>query len=175
MASGPRYWTFVSEELPALCQAFFPISSKREETYAAGLSMGGYGAFKLGLACPEKYAAVASLSGALAFGARLAQNEGPERREWESIWGDLTRFVGSPNDLSHLAKELAASNQPRPRLFQWCGTDDFLYQGNLYFRDQLRSLGLEVTYSEGPGGHSWDMWDTQIQNVLTWLDLPAVT
>src|SRR5438874_3796642 len=44
MASGPRYWTYLSEELPALMQSFFPISNARERTFAAGLSMGGYGA-----------------------------------------------------------------------------------------------------------------------------------
>src|SRR5688500_5792944 len=58
MASGPKYWTFVSEELPVLMRQFFPLSTTREETFAAGLSMGGYGALRLGLARPDKFAAV---------------------------------------------------------------------------------------------------------------------
>ncbi len=38
---GMRYWTFISEELPAVCREFFPrMSAKREDTLAAGLSMG---------------------------------------------------------------------------------------------------------------------------------------
>ena len=49
MAAGYRYWTFISEELPALARSFFPLSHKREDTFVAGLSMGGYGAFKLAL------------------------------------------------------------------------------------------------------------------------------
>ncbi|MDE5801608.1 MAG: hypothetical protein K2I22_01670 [Lachnospiraceae bacterium] len=41
-----NYFTFVSEELPAICRDFFPnMSDKREDTLAAGLSMGGYGAW----------------------------------------------------------------------------------------------------------------------------------
>src|SRR5438105_15742137 len=44
MANGARYWTFLTEELPAMCRAWFPLSSRREENFAAGLSMGGYGA-----------------------------------------------------------------------------------------------------------------------------------
>src|SRR5687767_12589242 len=59
MVSGPKYWTFVSEELPALIEQFFPISPEREDRFAAGLSMGGYGAFRLGLLKPERYSAVA--------------------------------------------------------------------------------------------------------------------
>src|SRR6266581_2742541 len=39
MASGPRYWTFLSEELPALMRQFFSLSSAREDNFAAGLSM----------------------------------------------------------------------------------------------------------------------------------------
>src|SRR3954471_3777319 len=64
MASGARYWTYVSEELPLLIRSFFPLSSSRESNFVAGLSMGGYGALRLALAHPENYAAAASLSGA---------------------------------------------------------------------------------------------------------------
>ena len=63
-----NYWTFISEELPKICHQLFPqLSTKREKTFAAGLSMGGYGALKLGLAKPESFAAVASLSGAVSL------------------------------------------------------------------------------------------------------------
>src|SRR5687768_1122020 len=64
MASGPQYWTFLSEELPRLMRQFFPLSPAREDNFAAGLSMGGYGALRLGLAHPDRFAAAASLSGA---------------------------------------------------------------------------------------------------------------
>ena len=47
MYIGYKYWTFISQELPAICRRFFPMmSDRREDTFAAGLSMGGYGAFK---------------------------------------------------------------------------------------------------------------------------------
>ena len=58
--------TFIGEELPAIIERCIPfVSKKREGRFAAGLSMGGYGAMKLGLSRPGRYAAVASLSGAL--------------------------------------------------------------------------------------------------------------
>ncbi|MBC7251612.1 MAG: hypothetical protein H5T62_15205 [Anaerolineae bacterium] len=62
---GPAYWTFVSEELPRFVRSVFPLSDKREDNFVAGLSMGGYGAFKLVLNKPEKFAAGISLSGVL--------------------------------------------------------------------------------------------------------------
>lgn len=48
MAHGYRYWTYISEEIPALAQSFFHISDRREDTFVAGLSMGGYGAHDWG-------------------------------------------------------------------------------------------------------------------------------
>ena len=65
MATDPSYGTFLKEELPRIVQSFFPISSDRRDNFVAGLSMGGYGAFLLALSQPERFAAAASLSGAL--------------------------------------------------------------------------------------------------------------
>src|SRR5688572_8749608 len=62
---GGRFWAFLSDELPALVGEFFRVSARREDTYVAGLSMGGYGAFKWALRQPERFAAAASMSGAL--------------------------------------------------------------------------------------------------------------
>ena len=64
-AHGNRYWTFLSEELPQLARSFFHLSDRREDTFVAGLSMGGYGALKWALHRPGRFAAAASLSGAL--------------------------------------------------------------------------------------------------------------
>src|SRR5690554_3142250 len=49
MHHGAAYWTFISEELPSLARSFFPLSDLREDNFVAGLSMGGYGSFKLAL------------------------------------------------------------------------------------------------------------------------------
>ena len=45
---GYNYYTAIAEELPKVLKRFFPnMTSKREKTFIAGLSMGGYGSFKL--------------------------------------------------------------------------------------------------------------------------------
>lgn len=171
MVHGNRYWTFVSQELPALARSFFPISRRREDTFVAGLSMGGYGAFKLALSFPQRFGAAASLSGALDQAADMKYTEPAWRAEMETIFGDLDKFAGSPNDVMHLARKLAKSARPQPRLYQCCGTEDFLYDQNLCFRDQARALDLDLTYEEGPGEHEWGYWDRMIQRVLAWLTI----
>jgi S-formylglutathione hydrolase FrmB len=169
MVVGPRYWTFISEEVPAVARHFFPLSAARDDNYVAGLSMGGYGAFKLALTYPERYAAAASLSGVLDV-ARLAQEEqAAGQGELQYIFGAADKLAGSPSELFHLAAQLVAQGRPRPSLYQWCGTGDFLYGDNIRFHAHTDSLGLTVTYEEGLGGHEWSCWDAQIQRVLAWL------
>jgi S-formylglutathione hydrolase FrmB len=169
MAAGPRYWTFISEELPVVARSFFPLSDMREENYVAGLSMGGYGAFKLALTHPDRYAAAASLSGALDV-ARIAKMEAEMGGdELKFIFGEAGRLAGSPNDLFYLAERMVQQAMPRPSLYQWCGTEDFLYEDGVRFSKHVRALGVELTYEEGPGAHEWSCWDQQIQRVLAWL------
>lgn len=176
MAQGGKYWTYVSEELPTVCQNFFPLSTKREDNFAAGLSMGGYGAFKLGLLCPERYSYVASLSGALDMQQSLAGGDrGPEwEEELGNIFGGLEQFVGADNDLVHQAKQLGTSGRPQPKFYQCCGTDDFLYEQNQSFKNTAETAGLDLIYEEHASRvHSWDYWDERIQDVLNWLPLQA--
>ena len=165
MLHGYRYWDFVSQELIEKARGFFPLSSAREENFVAGLSMGGHGAFKLALRMPETFSAAASLSGV---------TDATEFRESRSldfalIFGEGGPKRGSEHDLFHLASTLAASGEPRPRLYQCCGTEDFLLPQNHALRDHLQPLGFDYLYEEGPGDHDWGYWDKSIERVLKWL------
>ena len=174
MASGPKYWEFLSRELPALCEGWFPISTAREDRFAAGLSMGGYGALRLGLACPEQFAAVASLSGALDVVRREREVGKTElsldRAEWTGIFG-ATPVEGGNGDLFALAERLSKSSALRPKIHLSCGTEDYLLADSRLFKKHLDALGLAHTYEERAGMHEWGYWDRQIQRVLEWLPL----
>ena len=174
MAHGGKYWQFISEEVPAIVRELFSLSSRREDNFVAGLSMGGYGAFKLALTYPDRYAAAASLSGAVDIRevVRVSKSDPANTKAWlqemRTVFGDLSKVPGSKHDLFTLAKR-AAKGSVRPRLYQCCGTEDFLYDDNVRFRDSLRKLPLDLTYEEGPGEHNWAYWDAMIQNVLAWM------
>jgi len=175
MVAGPKYWTFLSEELPSVMRHFFPLSAVREENFAAGLSMGGYGALRLALQLPHAFAAAASLSGALDIARRVRDAVDPSSpltaADVRGIFGTDPRIEGSESDLFHLAQQLALSDAPKPNLYLACGTDDSLIEDNRRLHRHLDGLHLDSTYVEGPGAHEWGYWDTQIQRVLQWLPL----
>lgn len=172
MKHGLKYWTFISQELPEICRGFFPqLSQRREDTYAAGLSMGGYGALKCGLLAPDTFGACASLSGAADMASLADAPAGhgvQEEPVFINAFGPLRGIRGTENDLLHLASQLK-DKAKRPRLYMWCGTEDFLIQGNRTLRDHLMALDYDLVYEESPGDHQWSYWDEKIQDVLRWL------
>jgi S-formylglutathione hydrolase FrmB len=175
MASGPRYWSYLSEELPVLMRHFFPLSDERADTFAAGLSMGGYGTLRLGLALPQQFAAVASFSGALDLPRRLRESGKTGSRisqaEWDAIAGQGADATGTTSDLHFLAKRVAEGSGPKPALYLSCGTEDELLGDSRAFHSHLDRLRYNHRYEEGPGGHDWSYWDEQIERAIAWLPL----
>ncbi len=170
MQKGNRYYEYISCELPAACERMFPLSPKREDRFVAGLSMGGYGAMKIGLRAHAKFCAAASLSGAMDV-CRIMGDK--HDAYWDTIFPQLDRLKGSDDDLFALAEKLAKSGAEKTKLYMWCGLEDFLYQDNIRMRAHLNKLGYDLRYEESAGGHTWDRWDDKIQTVLSWLPIAA--
>lgn len=164
------YFTYLTEELPRMVQNIFPITDDPNYTYIAGLSMGGYGAVKAGLNCPEKYAAAISLSGALGDLRLWGREDDPEARWFFDCFGDHGQYFDPDQDeLNQVLENLVKAGKKPPRLYVACGTEDELYGENLAFRDFCEKLQVPVTYEEGPGIHNWAFWDQYIQRAMKWI------
>lgn len=166
---GLPFWTFLTEELPTLVSQFFNVSTRREDTFVAGLSMGGYGAMKWALREPWRFGAAASLSGAVALShpSEQAERNDPQFAAlMRRVFGDEPTD-GTANDVLHLMH--SADPENLPPLYVACGTDDFLYQSNLALIEAAAANNVPLTTRLGPGDHDWEYWDRQIQDVLTWL------
>jgi putative tributyrin esterase len=174
-AYGGRYWTFLSEELPSLVGSMFRVSNRRADTFVAGLSMGGYGALRWALRQPERFAAVASLSGVVDVAALLhGREQAVDPRLFERVFGttvpaDLT---GTDNDLVTLLTQAQQAGRDLPALYLCCGTNEQLITQNRAFAWTCTDLNVPVQSSFSPGHHDWDYWDAKIQDVLAWLPLP---
>lgn len=166
---GPRYFTYVADELPKICGRWFNLNQSRKNTFIAGESMGGYGAVKIGLRRSDRYAGIATLSGALDYPA-LCQ------RVRKGQWGDIllqeilalhgsSGTPGAEDDVIHLVRQ-ESKNPNHPKLLQLCGTEDFLYEDNQRFRRIAQEAGYGHSYRESPGDHEWPYWDKAIQHAF---------
>ena len=172
MKYGAKYFTYLSEELPEKCEKLFHLSPDPRDRFAAGLSMGGYGAFKLGLRCPDRYAAVAGMSAGLDVcqATDSAFDYLGLMPDYSLIFGEPGEAVGGENDLFALAERLIARGGAYPRFYLRCGTEDKLYQENKLFVERF-GTALGIDYRECPGSHEWSFWDEYIGDVLAWLPL----
>ena len=176
--SGDLYGTFISEELPDFIERTFPVSKKREDTFLAGLSMGGFGAAVNGLKNPEKFGYLGLFSAALIKNNILnARNENVTdlltKKNYETMFDldDVSEYEGSKNDYDHLAEELAKSGKELPEIWMACGTEDSLHSADEAFAKKLKELGYEVTWSDWAGKHDWVFWQECITKFVPWLPL----
>lgn len=170
------YGQFIGKELVDMTRKMFPLSRKREDTYIAGLSMGGYGALRNGLKYSETFGCIASLSGAMVVDHIAERTDDvpffiDSRSFARSIFGDLDKAEESDKNPKWLVKKLKEEGKDIPRIYLTCGLQDSLLKANREMRDFLKEQGADVTYTEGEGAHEWDFWNRSIKDVLEWLPL----
>ncbi len=155
-----KYYTFVSKEVPTVARHMFPqLSDKREDTFVAGLSMGGYGAMKIALDNSDFFEKAACFSGAY---GHVTMDYTPY---WNSIFGDTPEKRQKHTIEAYIQKN-KDGNLRKPPLYVWCGTEDFLLEDNRRMRDILIENGFDVTYSESAGNHEWKCWEEQFMKAL---------
>ena len=144
------YEKFIGEELIALTRKAFPLSDKREDTWIAGLSMGGGGAIRCGLRYGQVFSKAAGLSSGITMG------ESAQKR-------------GHGADTVQALQDALAAGDSLTDLFMTIGTEDSLLQNNREFHEILKKQGIEHIYEEHSGGHTWEYWDGHLPEVLDWL------
>ena len=163
MKYGMKYFSYITEELPRVINEFLKVSTKREDTYIAGLSMGGYGALKAALKRPDVFCAAAGISSVADI------KNGMFNDVLLPVFGEEL-VIPDEEDLFFLANK-SASNPLKPRIFMGVGTEDFLYDSNIKLKELFEQLDYDFTYRESEGSHNWKFWDEYIQYVLKWMFL----
>lgn len=165
------YGTFVGEELPRVMARMFPLSTAREDTFIAGLSMGGYGALRNGFKYADTFSRIAALSSAIT----VLDPAAPPIAGDKAVFGDLAEAAKTDKNYhlcyERLRERVAAGEAEMPEVYLACGTDDAFITSTRALRDELVADGVALTYDEQPGGHDWDFWDAQIKKVIDWLPL----
>lgn len=175
--SGDYYARFIGQELVEFTHATFNLSTRREDTYIAGLSMGGFGALVNGLRNMDTFSHIAAFSAALIKDRILGAVQEPghdffTRAQYCTLFGlqKVADFEGCPWDYDALARA-AGPQRDKPRIYMACGTEDGLIAANTAYRDLLEAQGFTVTWRQERGGHDWNFWDRAIEWVMDWLPL----
>ena len=160
------YETFIGKELPEVTRRMFPLSEKREDTFIAGLSMGGYGAVRNGIVFSDTFSHVAGLSSALHLFDDVSEKANI------GLFDNLEAASKTNLNPKVAVEEMLAVKRQTPKFYLSCGGKDDLLKSNEDFRDFLMGKGLDVTWDMEPeAAHEWDFWDSQIKKVLEWLPL----
>lgn len=162
MKHGDKFFTFISQEVLRVAREFLPLSDKREDTFVAGNSMGGYGAFKAALKNPDIFSAAIGLS-SVADVDKFMKERSPHLMD--NVFGES---VPDSERLFFLFEQI--KNQTlKPRIYSCVGKDDFMYEDNVKLSKIIEKSGCDYTYVEADGAHNWEFWDKHIQNALKWL------
>ena len=147
------YGEYVGQELLDITRNIFPLSDKREDTFIAGFSMGGYGAIRNGLKYSQNFSKIGMISAALITDDMVDYaddgNVLRSRDFYESIFGDLDKVKDSDMD----PKYLIDSCEDLPEIFMACGVDDFLFEKNVDFHEFLKSRNVDATFIKASGEH----------------------
>ncbi|GAC1466309.1 MAG: hypothetical protein NVSMB9_06710 [Isosphaeraceae bacterium] len=159
---GYRYEDDLIQDVVGLVDRTFPVKAERGGRAIGGLSMGGYGAVKIGLKHHEMFASVNSHSGALGMAGRDVEKSKDLGPEFTMIFGDKAK--GGPEDLFALTERIDHGRIPALRID--CGKEDFLIEDNRAFHRHLESAHLRHEYEEFPGGHDWAYWDLHVREAV---------
>jgi enterochelin esterase-like enzyme len=153
--SGYDFEKWIVEDIVAALSEKIVGASQVSPVFIAGLSMGGFGALRIGAKYGKRFQGISGHSSITSL-------------------EQLKLFV--EEDLSHYQQADArdedifqtiqnAPNSLPPLRFD-CGQADHLLSYNRLLHQQLKSAGIAHEYEEFPGGHEWSYWTEHIGKSL---------
>ncbi len=181
MVHGMKYYSYITQELPQLLKSMYGLEFPREKTFLAGLSMGGYGTWKIGLSRPDMFSAIAPMSAPcdmkmVAEMIKQRKAAGADISGFSSFFGAFgdEMDIQDKDDIFFLLKkvsELPAHQQPRIR--SMCGKQDELikiFAQNVKLDEYAKKLPLaDYKFWKWDGAHEYSFWDRAILHAIAFF------
>lgn len=168
--ANQKYEDYVIKELIPEIDSRFRTIADRHGRAIAGLSMGGYGALKLGIKYGSRFAFAGSLSGAL----KATQWKQDDLKRFPTLYDELKKIFGEENNPSRAENDpyelIKNAKGALPYFYIDCGTSDFLISNSREFVALLAEKKFPYEYRELPGEHNWAYWNKQIKALLQVLE-----
>ncbi len=152
---GFDFEKWIIEDVPAAVMENIPEVGKISDRFISGLSMGGFGAMRLGIKYPKQFKAI-SVHSAITDIAQMSL----------FVEEALPHYLQKDKKQNSVYGMLQWQSGNLPRLRFDCGTEDLLITHNRKLHEQLVKAKIEHVYQEFPGGHEWSYWQEHIKNTL---------
>ena len=152
---GKDYERWIADDVPEVLQQLISGVSTDSPLFIAGLSMGGFGALRIGVKYHHKFTAVAghssitNLQQMSYFVEEYLQNFKQAEEMDEDVFQTI---IHCQNNL--------------PAIYFDCGEDDLLIAYNRELHLSLKKSNIKHSYTEYPGGHEWPYWEKHIAKSL---------
>jgi putative tributyrin esterase len=153
-----NYEQWIVDDVVQVVKEQIPQATENSPVFITGLSMGGYGALRLGAKYPSVFRAFSGLSSITHF-------------------NQLGEFVSDFNTLKKNTLEqdgvlewLLKNKDILPPFRFDCGKEDILIEYNRQLHLALKQYNIPHIYEEYAGGHSWDYWTKHIAKTLLFFN-----
>lgn len=153
------YDRWITEDVPDAVRENVKSVSKHSKQFISGLSMGGYGAMRLGAKYSHQYAGISAHSSITDF---------PQLAKF--IGHDLSCYEIAPDENGSVLYWIQKNQDSLPPLRFDCGKDDVLIEENRELHRTLERENIPHVYEEFAGSHAWDYWTDHLRDTLRFLD-----
>ncbi|SET38038.1 alpha/beta hydrolase [Thalassotalea agarivorans] len=160
LSNGEDYDRWIVEDVRLAVEQTVSAVSKESNWYITGLSMGGYGALRLGAKYPSLFKGISGHSSVtcledLKFFTEVSLHQYQEKNdELES-------------NIVYWCKKHVA--ELTPMRFD-CGQHDELFESNNLLAKRLTQANITFSYEKHYGGHEWAYWHKHIATTLQFFD-----
>ncbi|WP_109831879.1 alpha/beta hydrolase [Reichenbachiella versicolor] len=156
---GFHFEKWIAEDVPTAVRENIPQTSDQSKLFISGLSMGGFGALRVGAKYGKQYAGISGHSSITEIEQMKIFVEEPLEHYHQSDRQDEDVFTCMKENLDTLP----------PVRFD-CGNADELIEYNRKLHADLTEAAIDHTYEEFEGGHQWEYWQEHLVDTLVFFD-----
>lgn len=157
-SDGRNYESWICNDLLVCLKEQFCAAGQREEIFIAGLSMGGYGALRLGAKYPAKFKGIS---------AHSAITRTEDFHSFIHDVGFLKNFPAEEIDPFHW---FLCNKEELPPIRFDCGEQDSLLPANKVFHERLEQHRIPHVFVVNRGGHNWPYWQLHVIDTLLFVE-----
>lgn len=152
---GYNFEKWIAEDIIAILSKKITGVTRQSPLFIGGLSMGGFGALRIGVKYGSRFKAISAHSSVT----------GVDQMKLFVV-EDINHYSQPDKADENIFTSILKYRNHLPSIRFDCGSDDVLIEYNRLLHTQLKDEGIEHVYEEFAGEHSWPYWREHIGKSL---------